>query len=188
MNQDLTTSDVSRQNVLNNSYALDKIELHLALGGVTWKDERVFTKLQVANILSIDERTIERYVEQNNDELVKNGYKVLRGKELKELKEKFGSDMNVGTKTTVLGIFTFRTLLNISMLVTESDRAKAIRSKILDIVIDVVAQKAGGHTKYINQRDEGYLPASYQEFSYRKEFTDALKEYLNMGNHKYAIY
>jgi hypothetical protein len=74
------------------------------------------------------------------------------------------------------------------MLVTESDRARAIRSRMLDIVIDVVAEKAGGHTKYINQRDQDNLPAAYMEDSYRRQFTDALRDYLAMGNHKYAVY
>jgi hypothetical protein len=189
MKKDLTESTISRQNILNNQYALEKVELNLALGGTTWKDERIFTKTQVSSLLSVDERTIDRYIEQNNDELSSNGYKVIKGKELKELKENFGNDMNVATKTTILGVFSFRAVLNISMLITESEKAKIIRSKILDIAIDAVAQKAGGHTKYINQRDEGYLPASYQEYSYRKEFTDALKHYLNMSDrYKYGIY
>lgn len=189
MTKDLTASTVSRQNILNNHYALEKVELNLALGGTTWKDERIFTKAQVSTLLSVDERTIDRYIEQNSEELSLNGYRIIKGKELKELKENFGNDMNVVTKTTVLGIFTFRAVLNISMLVTESEKAKSIRNKILDIAIDAVAQKAGGHTKYINQRDEGYLPASYQEYSYRKEFTNALKNYLDMPDqYKYGIY
>jgi tryptophanase len=58
------------------------------------------------------------------------------------------------------------------MLVTESARARAIRSSMLDIVIDVVAEKAGGHTKYINQRDQDYLPAAY---IVDDEYPEALK-------------
>ena len=76
------------------------------------------------------------------------------------------------------------------MLVTESEKAKAIRSKILDIVIDVMAQKSGGHTKFINQRDEAYLPSAYKEYSYRKEFTDALKiilKQMNDGNIQHIL-
>lgn len=188
MTKDLTSSTVSRQNILNNNYALEQIESNLSLGGTYWHDETIFTKVQVAEILEIDERTIDRYIESNSEELSKNGYKVLRGKELKELKESFGNDMNVVTKTTVLGVFSFRAILNIAMLVTESERAKAIRSKILDIVIDVMAQKSGGHTKYINQRDEDYLPSAYKEHTYRKEFTDALDNYLPTDKWKYANY
>ena len=189
MIKDLTSSTVSRQNILNNQYALEKGELHLALGGITWKDERIFTKIKVAQLLEVDIRTIERYLEQNNEELVKNGYKVLKGNEFKEFKD-YVSDINVGDmlKTPTLGVFTFRAVLNLAMLVTESKKAKVIRSKILDIVIDVMAQKSGGHTKYINQREDGYLPASYKEYSYREEFTNALDHYLDMGDYKYAKY
>ena len=99
-----------------------------------------------------------------------------------------GTVTNYGTKTSVLGVFTFRATLNLAMLLVESDRARAIRSRILDIVIDIIAERAGGHTKYINQRDNNYLPAAYQEFSYRKTFTDALNNYLEMGNFKYGFY
>jgi len=190
MTKSLTTSDISRQNILNNSYALEKVELHLALGGITWKDERIFTKAKVAQLLQVDIRTIERYLEQNRDELEKNGYRILKNLEFKEFKE-YVSDMNVGDmlKTPSLGIFSFRAVLNLAMLITESQRAKAIRSKILDIVLDVMAEKSGGHTKYINQREENYLPASYKEFSYREEFTNALDHYLETTNkYKYATY
>jgi hypothetical protein len=37
------------------------------------------------------------------------------------------------------------------MLLTESEKAKVLRNMILDIVIDVINQKTGGATKYINQ-------------------------------------
>lgn len=155
MTKDLTSSDISRQNILNNGYALKKVELNLALGGIYWRDESVFTKTQVADILAIDVRTIERYIEQYNEELSKNGYQVIKGQKLKEFKEHV-ADIDVGDirKIPSLGVFSFRAVLNIAMLVTESQKAKSIRSKILDIVIDVVAQKSGGHTKYINQREE----------------------------------
>jgi hypothetical protein len=190
MNKDLTTSDISRQNILNNHYALEKVELHLALGGITWRDERIFTKAKVAQLLQVDIRTVERYLEQNRDELEKNGYRVLRNLEFRKFKEHV-SDMNVGDmlKTPSLGVFSFRAVLNLAMLMTESEKAKKIRSKILDIVLDVMAEKSGGHTKYINQREENYLLASYKEFSYRQEFTNALDYYLETSNkYKYATY
>lgn len=188
MAKDLTTSNVSRQNILNNNVALEQVESHLDLGGIPWHDEAIFTKAQVAEILDVDERTIDRYIESNHEELKQNGYQILRGKILKDLKESFGDDINVATKTTVLGIFSFKAVLNLAMLVTESDKAKQIRSKILDIVLDVIAQKSGGHTKYINQRDETYLPAAYKEYNYRKEFTDALNHYLDSNQWKYSRY
>lgn len=190
MIKDLTSSNVSRQNILNNNYAISQLESNLSFGGVYWHNESIFTKVQVAEILEIDVRTIERYLESHSPELIKNGYRVLKGTELKDFK-KYVSDIDVGdiSKTPSLGLFSFRTVLNIAMLVTESEKAKAIRSKILDIVIDVMAQKSGGHTKFINQRDEAYLPSAYKEYSYRKEFTDALKNYLEADDKwKYSTY
>ncbi|MGK0255654.1 MAG: hypothetical protein ACI81I_000254 [Arcobacteraceae bacterium] len=190
MNKDLTTSDISRQNILNNNYALEKVELYLALGGITWKDEKIFTKAKVAQLLEVDVRTIERYIEQNKDELNKNGYRVLKNLEFKEFKE-YVSDIHVGDmlRTPSLGVFSFRAMLNLSMIMTESNKAKVIRNKILDIVLDVMAKKSGGHTKFINQREDNYLPSAYKEFSYRQEFTNALDYYLESDNkYKYATY
>lgn len=192
MSKDLTTSAVARQNVLNNQYALNQLETHLALGGLHFGGELLFTRPQVAEILDIDERTVRRYLADHGDELRVNGYRVLTGKDLKNIKLAYVKDVNVldmlDPKAPSLGVFSFRTVLNLAMLVTESARAKAIRSRMLDIVIDVIAAKAGGHTKYINQRDQDYLPAAYAEDSYRKQFTDALRDHLDMGQHKYVVY
>lgn len=192
MNKDLTTSPVARQNVLNNPYALSQLESHLALGGLQFEGETIFTKAQAAEILAVDERSIDRYLSGHDDELKANGYRVLKGKSLKNIKLAYVDDTGVvdiiDPKAPSLGVFSFRAVLNMAMLVTESERAKAIRSRMLDIVIDVVAEKAGGQTKYINQRDQDYLPAAYLEDSYRKQFTDALRDCLDMGNHKYAVY
>ena len=33
-----------------------------------------------------------------------------------------------------------------------------------------------------------YLASAYQEHNYRKEFTSALSQYLEMGNYKYGVY
>lgn len=191
MNNDLTTSVIARNNVLNNKYALTELEHNLQLGGLVWENETVFTKQQVAQILEVDIRTIERYIADYTDELGKNGYRLLKGKSLKNIKLAYVSDIDIGDispKAPSLGIFTFRALLNLAMLVTESERAKFIRSRMLDIVIDVIVQKTGGKTKFINQRDTDYLPAAYMEESYRKQFTDALRDYLEMSNNKYGLY
>ncbi|MGK0272179.1 MAG: hypothetical protein ACI88H_002845 [Cocleimonas sp.] len=192
MNLELTTSMVARQNILNNQYALSQLEEHLDLSGLLLDGNIVFTKAQVASLLAIDERTVERYLSKDDGELKANGYQVIKGKPLKNMKLCYAGDTDVGRmidpKASSLGLFDFRAFLNLTMLITESERAKVIRSRVLDIVIDVIAQKAGGHTKYINQREQDYLPSSFQEEGYRKQFTNALRDYLEMGNYKYAIY
>ena len=49
------------------------------------------------------------------------------------------------------------------MLLTESEKAKKVRSLILDFVITTINEKTGGGTKYINRRDVHYLPAAITE-------------------------
>ena len=53
---------------------------------------------------------------------------------------------------------------------------------------DLINQKTGGSTKYINKRDKDFIGAYLQEENYRREFTDALRDYVDMGNTKYAIF
>lgn len=189
---DLTTSVVSRQNILNNEYAIDEIQNQLRFDGAFLDEEFLFTKEQIAQYFEVDIRTVERYVEANKTELEASGYRLLRGEELRVFKEafkvKFGPDINVGTKTTVLGVFSFKAVLNMAMLLSESNRAKEMRNVILNVFIDVINKKVGGNTKYINQRDSEFLKSWFNEENYRKEFTDALDFYVNMGNMKYGIY
>jgi hypothetical protein len=187
MAKDLTSSPHDRQNVLNNPYALEQAEKHLALGGVAFNGETVFTKQQLVHLYEVSDVTIERYLSSHSDELKSNGYQILRGAKLKEFKAlNDGTLINEGTKTSVLGVFSFRAVLNLGMLLTESEPARQLRSRLLDIVLDIMAERAGGHAKLINQHDENYLLSALREESYRRQFTDALDSYVE-GNHwKYA--
>lgn len=189
MATDFTNSAKERQNVLNNKYALAHAENHLSLGGVSYGGETVFTKQQLMELFGVSEATIERYITGHAEELKANGYRLIKGKNLKDFKQlAYGTLISEGTKTSVLGVFSFRSLLNLAMLLTESEQARNIRSRLLDIVIDVMAERSGGHTKFINQRDQDYLPAAFQEYSHREEFTRALSSYLDMGPMKFGIY
>ncbi len=176
---DLTVSNIERQNVLNNKYAVAKIQDNLGITGMEFEGEYRFTKKMVADFYEVDERTIERYIEQYADELSYNGYVLCKGKRLKELKLQFAPVINVGSKTTQLGLFNFRAFLNIGMLLTESEKAKQVRSIILDIVIATINERVGGGTKYINRRDANYLPTAIKETNYRKQLTSALRAYVN---------
>jgi hypothetical protein len=192
MAKDLTVSSVDRQNILNNPYALEEIQKSIGLKGIVFNDKLVLLKEQVAAFFEVTPRTIENYLAQHEVELRQNGYEVLRGKSLDELKlavtEQFGGEIDFGTKTTVASIFDFRAFLNLSMLITESEKAKVLRRVILDIVIDTINRRTGGGTKYINQRDEDFILSYFEEENYRKQFTDALKDCVEMGTAKYPIY
>lgn len=194
MRKDLTTSATDRQNVLNNPYALAEIEKAAGIQGIPFEGKSVVLKEQVAAFFEVTVRTVENYLEEFTHELAKNGYEVVKGNRLKTLKYAIQSldvpetDFGNIAKTPQLAVFDFRAFLNLAMLIRESDRARLLRQAILDIVIDTINQRTGGGTKYINQRDEEYLASAFVEENYRKQFTDALRDCVAMGNFKYAVY
>lgn len=184
---DLTISNVERQNVLNNRYAVEALQDNLGFTGMLFEGEYRFTKKMVADFYEVDLSTINRYISQYEEELKYNGYFLCRGKLLKKLKLQFGHVINEMTKTTQLGLFSFRAVLNMGMLLTESEKAKQVRARILDIVISTINKRAGGGTKYINTRDMDFLPAAIEEDNYRKNFTTAVgKCVLGHKTFKYA--
>lgn len=193
MAKDLTNSNVDRQNILNNPYALEAIKDQIKLPVFIFEGKAIFFKEQVADFFEVSIRTIENYLTKYNEELTANGYEVLRGKRLQNLKMhiKNNNDTEIdfgNIKVPMLGIFDFKSFLNLAMLMVESERARVLRQLILDIVIDTINARTGGGTKYINQRDEDFLYSWFQEENYRQKFTDALRDYVDMGNFKYATY
>ena len=194
MAKDLTVSGVERQNILNNPYALEEIKKNVGLKGIEFRGKMVVTKEQIADFFEVTSRTIDNYLAKNETELKNNGYEILRGKSLQELKLTL-KEMDVDEmyfvdikKAPSLGVFDFRAFLNLAMLIVESQRARLLRTTILDIVIDTINQRSGGGTKYINQRDESFIIAYFQEENYRKTFTNALRDYVSMGAFKYPMY
>jgi len=159
--KNLTTSKVERQNILNNSLAVTEIQKHTTIDCVCYDGKMYVTKEMAAAFFDVEIRTIERYIRANMEELTENGYAVLRGEKLKAFiavyNEHFATDMNVGHKIRALSVFDFRSFLNIAMLLSESENARILRQTMLDIVIDLVNQKTGGATKFINQRDKNLL-------------------------------
>ena len=99
--KNLTNSGIDRQNMLNNPIALAAIQKEIHIPGTLFENEYKFTKKQVADFYEIDERTIDRYLEQFGDELVKNGYEVLRGTKLQDFLATYGNfvhDIDVAHK------------------------------------------------------------------------------------------
>ena len=190
MTKDLTTSRIDRQNILNNEMAIEEIQDKSGITGIAWDGKIYLTREAVASFFDVDIRTISRYIEQYNDELTENGYVVLRGQRLKSFLDvmpaDFAKDINVPSKIRQLGLFDFRAFLNMAMLLSESEKARALRQLMLDIVIDLINRRTGGGTKYINQRDKDYIGSALQEENYRRQFTDALKLYVAEDRYKYA--
>ena len=194
MAKDLTVSAIDRQNILNNPYAVAEIEKSIGFQGIEFRGRRVLLKEQIAAFFEVTLRTINNYLADNEHELRNNGYEVLRGKSLKDFKlavaglDVHETDFTNILKSPQLGILDFRAFLNLAMLIAESERARLLRQAMLDIVIDTINSRTGGGTKYINQRDEDFVVSYFMEENYRKQFTDALRDCVDMGNFKYPMY
>lgn len=191
----LTNSQLDRKNILNNTLAIQEVQSQTGYCGILFENKLYFTKTMVADAFGVDVRTIERYVSENTEELSESGYEIVKGKRLKDfiycINEQDVPDINVGNisnRTPQLAIFPFKAFLNVAMLLTESENARLLRQAILQIVMDFINAKTGGSTIYINQRDRAFLNAYLQEENYRREFTDVLRDYVCMGNYKYALY
>lgn len=190
--KNLTTSEIARQNVLNNKYALEEVNNAIGLRGVVFEGELKFTKQQLSSFFEVSERTINSVLLQNEKELKSNGYDVIKDNRLRLFKlaisESNVKEVNLPNKTPQLGIFNFRAFINIAMLLTKSERAREVRSLVLDIVIDTINKRTGGNTKYINQRDEDFVFNLLNNKDYHKEMVLALRDCVDLGNIKYLLY
>lgn len=208
MSKDLTNSFIDRKNILNNNTAIQELYKHIGFYGIMFEGKYRFTKQQISRYFEVDVRTIERLLENQGAELIESGYELFTGLRLKELRKVFYnaltsgneyvSDIDVGDilenpenelinpKAPSVGIFTYKSFLNVGMLLVGSERAKELRSSILNIVIDVLNKRLGGSTKYVNQREEEFLPSAIREFNYREAFTNALDYYIDENKFKYA--
>lgn len=142
MSKDLTTSQIDRQNILNNDLAVNEIQNQTGIQGIIFDGRLRFTKSMVATYFNVDVRTIERYVSDNSDEITANGYEILKRKKLKEFMDcviaQDVPDINVGNisnRTPQIAIFDFKAFLNMAMLLAESENAKVLRQIMLDMQI-----------------------------------------------------
>jgi hypothetical protein len=211
MNKDLTNSSIDRKNILNNNLAIQEVYEQVGFYGIKFDGKYRFTKQQVAQYFEVDIRTIDRILENHKAELEQSGYELYVGLKLKGYKEQVidfvqlakekgdvhdisvvnilqltENELDSLSKSPQLSVFTYKTFLNIGMLLTGSEKAQKLRSAILDIVIDVLNKKLGGKTKYINQREEEFLPSAIREYNYRQEFTNALDIYIDNNKFKYS--
>lgn len=209
MTKDLTNSLIERKNILNNKFAIKEIHDNVGFYGVMFDNKYRFTKLQVANYFEVDVRTIDRLLENNKEEFEQSGYELFIGSKLRMFKETIYSynetngaaahdidvvskmqfsdnELDTLTKTTQLGVFTYKAFLNTGMLLVGSEKAQQLRNILLDIVIDVLNKKLGGTTKFINQREEEFVPSAIREYNYREEFTNALDYYIKENKFKYG--
>ena len=192
MANDLTTSFVERQNILNNSQVIIETKRVLQLPCIVFDGEEYITKAMAARFYDVDIKTVDRYLSSDEGELKSSGYRNLKGIALSrfliEAAKVPGSGIERTGAIVQLGIFNLRAFLNLGMLLVESQNARLLRKTMLDIVMDFINLRTGGSTKYVNQRDRQFLDSYLREANYRREFTDALDHYVEKNPTKYGIF
>jgi hypothetical protein len=174
-----------RLSILNNPFLSERVRAGVPADFVMFQGEYLLTTRQVADFYEVDERTMRRLVEEHREEIEHSGYRTLEGGELKDFRD-YVKDKNVlNIKTPAISVFNFRAFLNAGMILKGSARAQYIRQLLLDTTISIINEKTGGNTKYINQRDENFLPSLFNNENYNKKFKEALALFVDMGSGKY---
>lgn len=128
----------TREQMIGQVEVLEKVKDLLLLG-----DSEFATTEQVSNYYEVGIEAVNSLVKDNRDELINNGLQNLTGKETKEFLGKFSKDIaNFRGYFTVSGqkmnnrnnlLFSKRTILNVGMLLRDSEIAKEVRTRLLDI-------------------------------------------------------
>lgn len=158
---DFVTEKDLRSKAVENELAIAKMqmvkELLLLDGTELATTEMVATYYDVKSI-----ETINSVIKDHREELENNGLKVYKGSELANSdvmsfkdftrnRANYKFELNDGTTLSVGGkgitLFTKRTILNVGMLLRDSDVAIELRSRLLDIVHD--ADKGIGNTQTV---------------------------------------
>ena len=148
MNQEILLINLQkRKENLNHIEVLDQVGTLLSL-----PNTELYTTEMVAEYYKVEIDAIKQSVSRNNEELSSNGYRVLTGSELSDIK----SLCQIKSRARSLAVFTKRTVLNVGMLLRDSEVAKEIRSRILDIVHD-------------SEKGEGNIDTVIEEVSEEKQ-------------------
>lgn len=121
---------------------LDRIDVLEKVGTLLLLPTTEFaTAQQVATFFEVNLETIQKLIQRNKEELVNSGLISLKGQQLKELKEtieKLEFDAmdikSIPKKVTILTVLPKRAILNVGMLLRDSEVAKRLREALLDVV------------------------------------------------------
>jgi hypothetical protein len=126
----LLESKALRGSVLERTEVLDRVKALSLL-----PDGMHVTTAMVAAYFEVAERAINRMAQRHRDELTVNGLRVLRGEELARFK---GDTLSLYPESypqprSSLALWSRRAVLNIAMLLRDSNVARQVRTYLLDV-------------------------------------------------------
>jgi hypothetical protein len=120
----LLESKSLRDGVLERTDVLDRVKTLSLL-----PDGMHVTTVMVATYFEVTVKTLESVVEDHREELVSNGYQVLTGTPLALFKRASG----IQSRSKALALFSRRAVLNVAMLLRDSEIARQVRVYLLDM-------------------------------------------------------
>lgn len=138
----LTESATLREQYSDTS-VLDRVKVVPTL-----PDNLHLTTEMVATFYDVDKEIVKKAVQRNRDELTRNGLRTVKGDELKQLKSELagqggeGHDVpHLNPAASSLTLFNRRTLLNVGMLLRDSEVAKQVRMYLLEVEESATAEQ-----------------------------------------------
>ncbi|MFG2027171.1 restriction endonuclease [Streptomyces sp. NPDC048825] len=120
----LLESRTLRDSALERTDVLDRVKALSLL-----PDGMHVTTAMVATYFQVGIKAIRSLVVDHREELEANGYRVLTGSELSSFKELSG----IQSRTASLALFSRRAVLNVAMLLRDSEVARHVRTYLLDM-------------------------------------------------------
>lgn len=147
LERDILDNANVRKDLLDNNKSLIAIEEYKHIETIKDKVDYLTTQ-QVADYFNIEYNTLKLLISRHKEELIENGLLLLSGTQSREFLGSYSMYPHNIKGGFIIDDFKFnnklnyfidkRCLLNIAMLLTESEVAKGIRSKLLDIAMGVV--------------------------------------------------
>ncbi|MEV4576011.1 phage antirepressor KilAC domain-containing protein [Nonomuraea jabiensis] len=124
----LTEDSALRAKFASRVEVLDRVSPVHTLGDT----EYVTTDL-VAAYFDVDIETIKKLVQRHRTELETNGFAILAGQDRQEFLRDIESLYSGERRGRSMAVFTRRAVLNVAMLLRDSERARAIRTALLNM-------------------------------------------------------
>lgn len=127
------------------------------------------TTEMVARFYEVDVEVVKKVVQRNREELESNGYRVLRGQERTDfVRDNMSLTLPAARH---LALFNRKAILNVGMLLTESDVARKVRAYLLSAEEMLTDE----------QRRQAWLRSRLNGIEARNSFTETLKIIYEMS-------
>lgn len=131
--EELKELDLIEQKELREK-CIERIDILDKVGKLIMLPNQVVASVeQTANYFEVDKEVIKYHIKKNKEELINNGLNILQGEKLKEFKTQVGELPSL-KRQNKFTVFPKRAILNIAMLLRDSEIAKEIRKQLLDVI------------------------------------------------------